>query len=141
MTDSWLTLERALLLLVVFGFVGLLPELLLLGHFDEPTQFIPLALIVLAVASVLWFAAAPAGPARRTFVAIMWLVIVSGPVGIILHLKGNLEFEREMDASASGWPLFAEVMSGATPVLAPGTMTLLGLLGLVYVKAVDSAAR
>jgi hypothetical protein len=43
-----------------------------------------------------------------------------------------VEFELEMYPGLSGLELFREAMKGATPALAPGTMTILGLLGLAY---------
>jgi hypothetical protein len=101
MIENRLTLERALFYLVIFGFAGLLPELLLLEHFGEPTQFIPLGLIVLAVGSTIWFSKSRRGAARKTYLTSMWMTILSGPVGIFLHLRGNYEFEREMDASVA----------------------------------------
>jgi hypothetical protein len=43
-----------------------------------------------------------------------------------------VEFELEMYPSMRGFELVAKTMTGATPVLAPGTMALLGLIGLSY---------
>jgi hypothetical protein len=47
-----------------------------------------------------------------------------------LHYQGNVEFERELAPDASGLPLVWEALKGATPALAPGTMMLLGAVGL-----------
>jgi hypothetical protein len=60
----------------------------------------------------------------------MMLFIVSGGIGIGLHYDGNVEFELEMYPSLSGVELIGKTLTGATPVFAPGTMALLGLIGL-----------
>jgi hypothetical protein len=62
----------------------------------------------------------------------MWLFVVSGLVGLWLHYKGNVEFEREMYPALAGLQLFKQAMTGATPSLAPGTMVQFGMLGLLY---------
>ena len=64
---------------------------------------------------------------------VMLLMIVSGGVGMYLHLQANMEFQLEMDATLSGWALLKKsVVAKAPPALAPGAMTQLGLIGLAY---------
>ena len=58
--------------------------------------------------------------------------LLSGAVGLALHYRGNMEFEFEMYPALTGLDLFRETMAGATPALCPGTMLILGLLGLLY---------
>jgi hypothetical protein len=60
----------------------------------------------------------------------MLLFVVSGGVGAGLHYDGNVEFELEMYPSMTGLELVGKTLTGATPVLAPGTMVLLGLVGI-----------
>jgi hypothetical protein len=48
----------------------------------------------------------------------------------VLHFRGNAEFELEMYLSMAGTELIGKTLTGATPVFAPGTMALLGGLGL-----------
>ena len=62
----------------------------------------------------------------------MTLFVFAGPIGMGLHYGANSEFEREMDPSLNGYRLFTVSLSGATPLLAPGSMVQLGLIGLVY---------
>ena len=59
-------------------------------------------------------------------------MVAGGIVGLILHYRGNVEFELEMHPAASGLALFWESVRSATPALAPAAMIQLGLLGLVY---------
>ena len=123
-------LDRVLIALFLFGSVGTACELLLLEHVEGPWQKAPLVLI--GVASVLLgvLAVRPSATGVRAFQLTMIAFMVSGVAGIALHYQGNLEFERELAPDASGFPLFWEALKGATPALAPGTMTLLGGLGL-----------
>jgi hypothetical protein len=62
----------------------------------------------------------------------MALCVVAGAVGVWLHYRGNVEWELERDASLGGVRLFWEAIRGATPALAPGALSQLGLLGLAY---------
>jgi hypothetical protein len=62
----------------------------------------------------------------------MVLSMVAGLVGLLLHYKGNVEFELEMYPDLSGWKLFKDSMMGATPALAPGAMLQIGLVGLAW---------
>jgi len=62
----------------------------------------------------------------------MVLVVATGLVGILLHYKGNREFQHEMDPGLAGWTLFITVMTAkAPPALAPAAMIQIGLLGLI----------
>jgi hypothetical protein len=67
------------------------------------------------------------------FQMVMLLMIVSGGVGMYLHLRANMEFQLEMDATLSGFALFKKsIVAKAPPALAPGSMTQLGLIVLAY---------
>lgn len=123
-------LRRLLLLILVLGLAGTGTELLLMGHYEDGWQAVPLVLIGLALLAAGWRAARPAGAALATFRAVMVLLILSGGVGTWRHYRGNAEFELEMTPGLAGFTLFAESMTGATPALAPGAMALLGLVGL-----------
>jgi hypothetical protein len=130
--DPYAPLRRLLLALVVAGAGGLALELLLLEHYDSPWQWAPLALLAL-VLLVGGAAAVRVRPGRRllrTFQGLMTLCAAAGVLGVYLHYRGNVEFERESDPTRSGLVLFWEAIRGATPALAPGALAQLGLLGL-----------
>lgn len=122
-------LSRLLLGTYLFGLLGVGAELLLIGHFEDWLQMIPLALITLGVAAGTWYARTGSGGADRAFSLTLALMAASGLVGQVLHYRGNMEFEIERDPAISGWRLFAESITGATPALAPGTMALLAVIG------------
>jgi hypothetical protein len=124
--------RAALLGIFLLGALGAAAELLLLEHTAEPWQWTPLALIAASVIVLAWHALARSRASVRAFQALMVLFLAGGLTGMALHYRGNLEFEREMHPDATARELFTGSMMGATPALAPGTMILLGLIGLVY---------
>ena len=124
---------RALLLvLFAFGVVGSGVELLLLEHTEDVWQLSPLILMGLALAVMVWLVLDQRRVSVQIFQAMMLLHVASGLFGLYLHYRGNVEFELEMYPGLSGMALFWEALKGATPSLAPGTMLVLGLLGLLY---------
>ena len=61
----------------------------------------------------------------------MTLFIAAGLVGVALHYRGSVQFQKELDPSINGFALFMKAMqSKAPPALAPGVMVYIGLLGL-----------
>lgn len=126
------TLRKLLLATLVVSLVGTLIELLLLEHFDGVWQWIPLVLLSAALLTVGWHGLERGAMSLNVLRGLMVLCIISGAVGLLLHYKGNVEFELEMYPDLAGWKLFKEAMMGATPALAPGAMVQLGLVGLAW---------
>jgi hypothetical protein len=124
--------RRALVLILVLAMVGILVELLLIEHFEDAWQLLPLILLGLGLGALAWHALAPSDASARVWRTLMGLFIVAGFVGFYMHYSGNAEFELEQNPNAARWVLFREAMMGATPALAPGVMIQIGLIGLVY---------
>jgi hypothetical protein len=125
--------RRVLLGILLLGFIGSGVDLFLLEHFQDITQWIPLAIIGLSIWTVLWTAVSPRRAALRWLQVAMILCAVAGPIGIGLHYSGNREFQLESDPSAGELALFLKVIRAkAPPILAPGVMMQLGLLGLAF---------
>jgi hypothetical protein len=131
--DAYAPLRRLLLALVLVGAAGLVLELLLLEHFDDPWQWTPLVLLALLLAAGGVLARRPGRRAVRAFQALAALCVAAGALGVYLHYRGNVEFELEDDPTRHGLALFWEAIRGATPALAPGALAQLGLLGLLAV--------
>ena len=122
--------RQLLLALLAAGSFGTGVELLLLGHFEELTQIVPLVLLGGGLAAASWhltYAGANVAMLRW----LMVLFVASGGVGVVLHYRGNVEFEHEMYPALAGMELIRKTLTGATPVFAPGTMALLGGIGLL----------
>ena len=118
--------------LFTFGVLGTSAELLLLEHSEDLWQLSPLILMGLSLPAMVWLALDPRRVSVRVFQGMMLLYVASGLIGLYLHYRGNIEFELEMYPGLSGVGLFWAALKGATPSLAPGTMLVLGLLGLLY---------
>ena len=120
-----------MLALSVAAMIGTFVDLMLLEHHEGPWQVLPL---VLLAAGVLAAAATLRGQAGAVllFRIVMALLVAAGLIGVGLHYLGNTEFQREMDPSLAGWPLFVKAMTAkAPPALAPASMVQIGVLGLL----------
>jgi len=124
------TIRTVLLWTLVLGCAGMLAELLLIGHDETPAQFVPLVLLGAGISIGVAVVVAPSAMRLRAWQGLMVVFLLSGAVGVGLHYQGNQEFELERQPTAAGLPLFSKVVTGATPVLAPGSMSLLGVVGL-----------
>jgi hypothetical protein len=132
--ESWrgISLRQILLMLVLVGNVGLVAELLLLGHTESFNQWIPLIVLVLGTVSTLVVMFRPGYRAIRLFQWVMASFLMAGMLGLYLHYRGNVEFALERYPDARGFELMWKALRGATPTLAPGALAQLGFLGLVY---------
>jgi hypothetical protein len=127
------SLRRILLALLALGLVGTSVELVLLDHAESAPQLLPFIAIGLSAATIVWHLASPRGVTVRAMQIAMVLMIVTGLTGLVLHYRGSLEFQIDIDPAQSGWELFKKVVQAkAPPALAPGVMAQLGLLGLAY---------
>lgn len=121
-----------MLALVAFGLIGLATELTFLEHYEELWMAIPFVAIVAALGAVSWLALSPSPAAVRLTRVVMALFAAVGALGVVLHYQGSLEFQVDMDPTATASQLFWKVMHmKAPPTLAPGAMIQLGLLGLL----------
>ena len=130
--DPLRTFRRVLAAILVVGLVGSGIELLLLKHTDGVWQLVPLVLIGAALLLFGWHAVAPGRASVRALQALMAVFLLSGIAGVLLHYRGNVEWELERMPGTGGWELFRHAVMGATPSLAPGTMLQLGLVGLLF---------
>ena len=116
-------------------YVGAAVELGLVGHYADRLQIAPFVLIALGLGSVVWAHLRTRGGgvvgAGRALVAVRLasaLVVAGSVLGVVLHVKGNLEFEREVHPAAPLAAALWEAARGASPLLAPGALALAGVL-------------
>ena len=123
--------RRLGLLVFLIGALGTAAELGLLGHFEDRPQWTPLAFLGLGVAAAVWLAIRPsrASVVGFGFAAATYLPVAAA--GLYFHIRSNAEFELEMRPSIAGRELAWESLTGAMPALAPGSMALLGMIGLL----------
>jgi hypothetical protein len=123
-----------ILAVLVLGLLGTITELILLEHYEEPLQFVLLILITLALVTVIWHLARRGVTSLNALMGLMGLFVIAGVVGCIAHFYGSAEFQLDLDPQMSTWELIDKVLRAkAPPLLAPGMMIQLGLLGLAYV--------
>jgi hypothetical protein len=127
--ERWRTL---LLWVLVVGVIGILVELLLLGHDEDTLQFVPLGIGAAYLLACAWYAAVRGRRAVLAVRIVSGLACVSAAVGIFLHYRANVEWELETTPTMHGMELFREAITGSLPLLAPGAMLQLGLLGLLW---------
>ncbi len=134
-------LRRLLLGLLILGLVGATIDLLLLEHTESFWQWIPLVALAAALVAAVLCLAAPSAPVVRFLVWTLALNLAMRLAGLVLHYKGNVEFELEMYPTRGGFELVWEALRGATPTLAPGSLILIGLVGVVACYRHPALAR
>ena len=134
MTTAPLARVRQWLLgLLILELAATLTELLLLKHFEDVLQWIPLVLMTATLAVIVWHIARPQPASVSALRILMVCLAFAGLTGIGLHLRGSAEFQWEMDPSQTRWTIFMKALQAqAPPALAPGIMLQMGLLGLIY---------
>lgn len=134
-------MRRAMLAILVVGLVGTEVELFLLKHTDGFWQLVPVALVGATLLVALWCAVS-AGPAPlRLLQLMMGVFLLAGITGVVQHFLGNIIYERESNPGLAGLELYKGATMGATPLLAPGIMLQMGLVGLLYAFRHPALAR
>lgn len=115
------------------GLVGTLAELILAEHTEDAWQLVPLFLlgggVVVLGAVAVWRKRGP----LLVFRMLMAAFLASGVVGTWLHYSAKTEFALERYPSITGLELVREAIKGSSPpLLAPGAMIALGLIGLAW---------
>jgi hypothetical protein len=118
---------------IVLGLIGTMTELILLEHDEQALQFVPLVLMVSGAVALVWHAAAKGTASLRALQIIMGLFVLSGFAGMAAHFNGSAEYQLELNPDLGMWELVDKIVHAkAPPLLAPGMMIQMGLLGLAY---------
>ena len=132
--DTVRMLRLWILGVLVLGLLGTVVELVLLSHYEQPVQLVPVVLLVLALIVLAWHVMGHSAASLRVLMGLMILFVLAGFAGFAAHFYGSAEFQLDLEPSLSTWELLEKVMRAkAPPLLAPGMMMQLGLLGLAYV--------
>jgi hypothetical protein len=107
------SLRRGMLALVGLGTAGAIVELVVLEHYTDWNQLIPLVVAAVGLLAATWMALAPGLTALRVWQFTMLLFVGTGITGITMH-----------------YDLASDTVD--PPILAPGLFVQLGLLGLLY---------
>ena len=126
-------LRKLLLFILLLGMTGTLIELFLLDHIEDLWQLIPLALIGVGYLVLGWHAIRRSRGTIAAVQIVMLFYVASGALGMFLHYRANVEFQRELEPELSGSNLLWKVLQAKTPpALSPGVMAQLGLIGFAY---------
>jgi hypothetical protein len=118
---------------IVLGLIGTMTELILLEHDEQALQFVPLVLMVLGAVALGWNATARDTASLRTLQIVMGLFVLSGFAGMAAHFNGSAEYQLELNPELGTLELLDKIVHAkAPPLLAPGMMIQMGLLGLAY---------
>lgn len=128
-------LQRLLLTAFLGGVIGTCAELLLLEHFADGKQWIPLVLGAAGILACVWYWVRPDAVSAGSFKLVLAAFAISGALGLWYHYRGNVEFEKEMYPELAGRALVWQSLMGATPTLAPGAMVLLAVVGYAAIMA------
>ena len=131
MSDPLAGLRRVLGALFLLASVGLSVELVFLEHFEDAWMLLPLAAIGLGVATLALRILVGSRFTVMLFRGVMCVMIVTGLLGVALHYQTGAEFQADMDPTLSAGQMLWKVLHmKAPPMLAPGVLAQLGLLGL-----------
>src|ERR1700674_1748911 len=78
--------------ILVLGLVGTVTELILLEHYEQPLQFVPLVLIAAAVAAVIWHVMRRHTASLHALQIVMALFVLAGFAGVAAHFHGSAEY-------------------------------------------------
>ena len=127
------SVRRLLLLVITGGTIAMAVDLVLIGHYEDSNQLIPLVVGGIGLLTIAVTARRPSVGTIRTMQFVMLCFIGTGIIGVTLHFQANAEFQREVDPAISTRDLIWKVVEAtAPPALSPGVLVQLGLLGLVY---------
>jgi hypothetical protein len=126
-------IRRVILGVLLLGMAGLLAELALIAHYEDATQWIPLALLAAGLLFLILDVVLARTWTQLVVQLTMVLIVAAGVLGVYFHFNGSREFQLEMDPQMRGSTLVWHVLRAKSPpTLAPGSMMQLGILGLGY---------
>ncbi len=122
-----------LLAMAVVLLAGMTVELLLTEHAESLVQLIPYGLAGIGIAAAL-AVLHKATPARlRVLQVVIALLALGGAYGIYEHLSHNFAFELEIRPNATVGDVVGKALRGASPLLAPGVLTVVAVLAAAAV--------
>ena len=113
----------------IFIFAGALFELAFLNHFGEELQFVPFVLGPLGIILAALMILKPSTKMVKVVRVGMWVILVGGIIGMIVHVSGNLEF-LEGGQSATFGEIIQKAFGGRNPLLAPGILSMSAVIAL-----------
>lgn len=123
-------LRRFLLAFSALVICGALVELWLAHHTENFTQLIPFGLCGLALAAILAALARPQSGPLWALRGSAVLLLAGSFYGVYEHYTNSVEFQREIDPTASASDALLSALGGPNPLLAPGILAAAAALAL-----------
>src|SRR5260221_6812259 len=99
--DTLRIVRRWILFVLVLGLTGSGVELLLIEHYEERAQLVPLVLVAASLVVIGWHMASESRASVRGLRLMMLLCLAARAVGVALHFHGAAQFQLEIDPSIS----------------------------------------
>jgi hypothetical protein len=129
--NSLATLRTLLLVVVGAGILGIGGDLILMRHWASIEAWPPLILLAVSLPLLFKMGFHPTRRSVRAFQAVMALFVVVGAIGVWLHWRRNVLVETSIDPTLHGWTFLWRTLFGRVPILAPGALVHMGLVGLL----------
>lgn len=131
-------LRRFLLIVAAAIFGGTIIELLLIEHTEEALQIVPFVLSGAGLVVVVAVLVVQRRALIRALRIVMAIVALGGVVGVGLHLKNNIEFDRETRPDAPTGEMLWRAIHGASPILASGILVVAAALATAATSRFES---
>ena len=121
------TLDRLQLFLRLLAtglFVGTIAELIVVGHDDDPIQFVPFLLCGLGLLALAAVWKRPGAIMVLALRGIMTVIALGSLLGVYEHIEGNIAFVREIHPHAGTATLVKAALTGGAPLMAPGILAI-----------------
>lgn len=127
-----LRLRRFLVWLVLLICGGTVVELVLVAHTASWIQWLPLVVAAVSggAAGAVLKLGFDAGNAVTAFRFLMFGLLGLAAVGVVMHVRENYLFVREITPATAGLDALVQALSGASPLLASGILAVAGACGL-----------
>ena len=123
-------LRQFLLTLSILIFGGTLLELWFVEHTGEAIQWLAFVFAGIGLAAAV-LALLRRQPSTVFITRVLMVIVIGGSfLGVYQHVSNNVAFEREIQPNATTRQLIWKGVSGANPLLAPGTLAIASLLSL-----------
>ncbi len=123
-------LRQFLLTLSILIFGGTLLELWFVEHTGEAIQWLAFVFAGIGLAAAV-LALLRRQPSTVLITRVLMVIVIGGSfLGVYQHVSNNVAFEREIQPNATTRQLIWKGVSGANPLLAPGTLAIASLLSL-----------
>ena len=124
------SLRKILLVILAFGMIGTVTELILLKHSEDVYQWIPLVLLGVGLPVLAWQGVRGGVLSLRLLRWLMCGFVAAGIAGVYFHFQGSAEFKLESQPNLAGMALFWAAITQRAATAGARLDGAVGTLGL-----------